>query len=143
MTTAKNPVFIGLYLENCCLLWGGDQLLVGEIKFGGGNEQIFGWQSETPPPLPPIGKTLNRGWGGGLWLRIWNFLRYQRHSMWSSQQLIKSEVEFPWVTKKKYCGISRGLRFWAWNFQGITEICKISKGGALFCLGFQGYSQVG
>ena len=36
MTTAKNPVFIGLYLENCCLVWG-DQLLVGEIKFGGGS----------------------------------------------------------------------------------------------------------
>ena len=34
MTTAKNPVFIGLYLENCCLV--GDQLLAGEIKFGGG-----------------------------------------------------------------------------------------------------------
>ena len=43
MTTAKNPVFIELYLENCCLVWGGDQLLAGEIKFGGGNEQIFGW----------------------------------------------------------------------------------------------------
>ena len=43
MTTAKNPVFIELYLENCCLVWGGDQLLVGEIKFGRGNEQIFGW----------------------------------------------------------------------------------------------------
>ena len=42
MTTAKNPVSIGLYLENCCLVWAGDQLLVGEIKFGGGDEQIFG-----------------------------------------------------------------------------------------------------
>ena len=41
-----------------------------------------------------------------------------------------------------------------WNFQGswflalefprdVTEIFRISRGGALFCLEFQGYSQVG
>ena len=47
MTTAKNPVFIGLYLENCCLVWGGSTF-GGEDKIWwwestGGNEQIFGW----------------------------------------------------------------------------------------------------
>ena len=30
---------------------------------------------------------------------------------------VKNEVEFPGVTKEKSCGISRGLVFWAWNFQ--------------------------
>ena len=41
MTTAKNPVFIGLYLENCCLVWGGDQLLVGGMsKFLAGREGL-------------------------------------------------------------------------------------------------------
>ena len=28
-------------------------------------------------------------------------------------------VEFPGETKKKLCGISRGLGFWFWNFQGM------------------------
>ena len=45
-------------------------------------------------------------------LRIWNFQGYQKNSMWNGQGLIKNEVEFPMVTKKKYCGISRGLCFW-------------------------------
>ena len=35
----------------------------------------------------------------------------QRNSMWNFQGLIKNEVEFPKVTKKKLCGISRGLCF--------------------------------
>ena len=34
-------------------------------------------------------------------LRIWNFQGYQRNSMWNFQGLIKNEVEFPRVTKKK------------------------------------------
>ena len=46
MTTAKNPVFIGLYLENCCLVGGstfgrGDKNWWG--KSSGGDEQTFGW----------------------------------------------------------------------------------------------------
>ena len=34
-------------------------------------------------------------------LRIWNFQGYQRNSMWNFQGLIKNEVEFQRVTKKK------------------------------------------
>ena len=56
MNTAKNTVFIGLQLENCCLM-GANRLLVGEIKswmwgslLRGGffwvvcrSRQMFGW----------------------------------------------------------------------------------------------------
>ena len=52
-------------------------------------------------------------------LTIWNFQGYQRNSMWNFQELIKNEVEFTRVTKKKSCGISRGLGFWSWNFEGM------------------------
>ena len=76
MTTAKNPVFIGLYLENCCFCvcvcgGGGDQLLVGEIKFDGGSllrvmRRFLTGREGLHPPFPPVGKTLNRGgWGYG------------------------------------------------------------------------------
>ena len=34
-------------------------------------------------------------------LRIWNFQGYQNNSMWNFQGLIKNEVEFPGLTKKK------------------------------------------
>ena len=34
-------------------------------------------------------------------LRIWNFQGYQKNGMWNVQGLIKNEVEFPMVTKKK------------------------------------------
>ena len=37
----------------------------------------------------------------GRGLKIWNFQGYQRNSMWNFQRLIKNEVEFPGVTKKK------------------------------------------
>ena len=50
-------------------------------------------------------------------LRIWNFQEYQRSSMQNFQGSIKNKMEFPEVTKKKSCGISRGLAFWLWNFQ--------------------------
>ena len=39
-------------------------------------------------------KNTNRGGGEG-GLRIWNFLGYQRNSMWNFQELIKNELEFP------------------------------------------------
>ena len=35
------------------------------------------------------------------WLRIWDFQGYQRNSMWNFLELIKNEVEFRRVTKKK------------------------------------------
>ena len=45
-------------------------------------------------------KKKNRGRREG-GLRIWDFRGYQRKSMWNFLGLIKSEVEFPGVTKKK------------------------------------------
>ena len=47
--------------------------------------------------------------------RIWNFQGYQRNSIWNVQELIRNEVEFPRVNKKKQCGISMGLSFWPWT----------------------------
>ena len=47
------------------------------------------------------------------------FSKYQRNSMWNFLGLIKNEVEFTGVTKKKLCRISKGLGFWTWNFQGM------------------------
>ena len=43
MPTAKNIVFIGLYLENCCLVmgWGGDKNLVGVTFLVGGNSLVW------------------------------------------------------------------------------------------------------
>ena len=71
MTTAKDAVFIGLQLKNCCLVgrldfwwWGlrGERLILGgrgkllglEIFIGGRDEQIFGWcgGGGTHPPSP-------------------------------------------------------------------------------------------
>ena len=60
------------YTLSCCL--GGDQLLVGEIKFGGGS--LLGGMSKfsagrggTPPPFPPVRKILN-SWEWGLRLEF-------------------------------------------------------------------------
>ena len=61
-----------------------------------------------------------------------------KKSMWNFQELIKNKKEFPRVTEKK-----------VWNFQGtwflalefsmdLTQFCRISRGGALFYLEFQG-----
>ena len=40
----------------------------------------------------------------------------QRNSMWNFPGLIKNWVEFPRMTKKKWCRISRGLGFWPLKF---------------------------
>ena len=49
--------------------------------------------------------------------------------MWKFQGLIKNEVKFPGMTKKKSCGISRGSWFLALEFQrDITQFCGISSG---------------
>ena len=84
-------------------------------------------------------KKTNKGGGG----TICNFQGYQRNSMWMFQRLIKNKVP----TR----GISRGddQEKIMWNFQGswflalqflrdVTQFCRISRGGALFCLAFPG-----
>ena len=54
MTTAKNAVFIGLELKNCCLVGVGNWLLVGEIKIWlwevGGSllGGMSGWWGDSP-----------------------------------------------------------------------------------------------
>ena len=49
--------------------------------------------------------------------------------MWKFQGLIKNEVKFPGMAKKKSCGISRGSWFLALEFQrDITQFCGISSG---------------
>ena len=45
------------------------------------------------------------------WLLIWGLKGYCRNSNWVFRELIKSNVEFPGMIKKKSCGISRGLGF--------------------------------
>ena len=54
-----------------------------------------------------VPEKIQQGWGGGgggrgvgRLLKIWNFQGCQ-NSMWNFQGLIKNEVEFPRVTKKK------------------------------------------
>ena len=66
-------------------------------------------------------KSKQGGVGGGGW--GYGICRgYQRDSMWNFRRLIKNEVEFPRVTKKK-CGISsRGLCFWPWHKLGSNTI---------------------
>ena len=51
--------------------------------------------------------------------RDMEFPGVSKKSMWNFQELIKNKKEFPRVTKKKQCGIFRGLGFWPWNFQVI------------------------
>ena len=63
------------------------------------------------------------------------FPGYQKNSMWNFQGLIKNEMKFPGVTKKKSCRFSRGLGFGPWNFQGITQLCRISRDGAFVLSG--------
>ena len=75
----------------------------------------YTWHLVPYPHRQSRKRMMNTLGGGGL--RIWNFQGYQRNSMCNFGGLIKIEVEFPRVTKK--CGISRGLCFWPWNFQGI------------------------
>ena len=58
-------------------------------------------------------KKTNRGW------MIWDFQEYWRNSKWIFLGLIKNNIEFLGVIKKKLCGISRGLHFGSWNFWGV------------------------
>ena len=92
-----------------------------------------------PPPYPLFlmdnglfqKKSKQRGF------RAWSFQGYWRKNMWKLQGSIKIEVEFPEVIKKKPCEISMGLGFWPWNFQEVSQFCKImSRGKSLFSLEF-------
>ena len=56
--------------------------------------------------------------GGGGELRIWNFQRYQRNSMWNFQGLIKNKMEYPKCDQEKIM----------WKFQGSVFGIGISKG---------------
>ena len=53
-------------------------------------------------------------WGHGISRGI-------EESMWKFQWSIKQKVEFPGVFKKNSCGISMGLGFSPWNFQGMSQ----------------------
>ena len=53
MASAKNPVFIGLHLENCCLVGGstfgwGEKIWWGESTGGGGMRRFSAGGDSTP-----------------------------------------------------------------------------------------------
>ena len=52
--------------------------------------------------------------------------------------LKKSMLKFQGVIKKKSRGISMGLDYWSWNFQGVqvTQFCGICRSESLFSLEF-------
>ena len=71
-----------------------------------------------------LGYPRKMGWG----LRTWNFLEVLKEEHVEVPGSIKKEVEFPAVIKKKSCGISIGLGFSPWNFQGVPHnFVKYSK----------------
>ena len=65
-------------------------------------------------------------------LRIWNFQRYQRNSMWNFQGLIKNKMEYPKCDQEKIMwkfqgsvfgiGISKGSNTILWNIQGLSLV---------------------
>ena len=55
------------------------------------------------------------------WLRKRNFQGYRRNRRQNFQRLVKKDVEFSGVIRKKI-GISSGLGFCFWNFQGVQLI---------------------
>ena len=60
-------------------------------------------------------------WGGGS-LGIWNFQRYQRNSMWNFPGLVKNEMEFPRVIKKKIYTVEfPGILVFGLNFRAIQR----------------------
>ena len=69
-------------------------------------------------------------------VRTWNFQRYWTKSMLKFQGSIKQEVQFLGMLKKNSYGISMGLGFRPYNFQGVSHnfgevpvVCSgISKG---------------
>ena len=64
---------------------------------------------------------------------------YQRNSKWNLQGLIKKEVEFPGMIKKKLCGVFRGLGFLLQNFQEESNMWNFQQGS--FVLSWSGISK--
>ena len=62
-----------------------------------------------------------------------------KNSKWIFWGLIKNNAEFPEVTKKKLCGVSRGLGFVPYSFQVVSgnfgEFLGVKP---CFVLNFQG-----
>ena len=85
------------------------------------------WRAKFQRAIP-FRKKENRGRRRGEGLRTWNFQGYSRKSMF----------KFKRVIKKKSCGISMGLGYCRWDFQGIyvTQFCRISWGESLFSVEF-------
>ena len=59
--------------------------------------------------------------GGLVWLGTWNFQGYWRNFTGKFQGSIEKEVEFPGLLQKNSCGISMGIGFWTWNFEGMSH----------------------
>ena len=79
---------------------------------------FFNWPLEFPCPQPPYLSPIY--WDGGCLDE--DIQGYWRNNKWNFQGWIKINMEFPKVTKKKSCGIPRGLWF----------IClKISEGSGV------------
>ena len=71
------------------------------------------------------------------WLRMWSFQGFQRNSMQNFQGLIKNKVGFPRVIKN-HVEYPRVLSLGLAICKGLTQLCRISMGKALFCLEFTG-----
>ena len=49
------------------------------------------------------------------------FQGYWSNFMRNFQGSIEKEVEFPGLLQKNSCGISMGIGFWTWNFEGMSH----------------------
>ena len=74
---------------------------------------------------------------GGRGLRIWNFQGYQRNSKWIFQRLIKNNMEYSGHDQWRIMWNFQESWFWVLTFlKGVTQLCGVSRGEALFCLQF-------
>ena len=55
----------------------------------------------------------------------------EEKSIWKYQRSINFQVNFQVYSRKTH-EISMGLGFWTWNFQGLSQFCRISSGESLF-----------
>ena len=80
------------------------------------------------------GKKQTEGEGA---LRIWNFQGYWRNSKWIFQGLIKNNVECSGHDQGKIMWNFQESWFYVLKFlKGVTQLCGVSRGEALFCLKF-------